>query len=73
MTHNVGGADRGARLIVGSILVAISLMVALPGYWELVPFVIGAVLLVTGIFRYCPINRLLGLDTRRTDPRRTST
>ena len=65
MKRNVGGTDRAVRMIVGALLVGFAIVVALPGYWELAPFAIGAVLLATGISRYCPINARLGVDTRR--------
>lgn len=65
MTRNVGGADRAVRLIVGSLLVAVPIVVELPGWWGLLPFVIGVVLVLTGAFRYCPVNRLLGVDSSR--------
>jgi hypothetical protein len=65
MTRNVGGTDRGVRLVLGAVLVAIAIFVALPGYWELVPFLIGVALLATAISRYCPVNAALGVDTRR--------
>jgi hypothetical protein len=41
MERNVGGTDRGARLVL------------------------GAALLATVALRYCPVNALLGLSSRR--------
>lgn len=76
MKKNVGGVDRIARLLLGSIL----LLAGIAGYAGLlvlavgplpqvltsvVIFVVGAILLVTGVVQICPINRLLGIDTCR--------
>jgi hypothetical protein len=38
---------------IGIVLIAFSLLVQLRDYWDLVPFVIGA------IVRYCPVNAAL--------------
>ena len=65
MKRNVGGADRGARLVIGFVLIAIPLLVALPGWWDVVPFIIGVILIATALLRYCPVNAALGFDSRR--------
>jgi hypothetical protein len=74
MNHNVGGNDRSARLIVGSVL-AIAGVLGFAGVLRVAvdPFpqaltalvfvLVGAILLVTGLLQWCPINRLLGRDT----------
>ena len=59
MTRNVGIIERRVRGGIGILLVAFSLLVALPGYWDLAPFVVGAVLLWTAIVRYCPAKAAL--------------
>lgn len=76
MKTNVGGADRTARLLVGSAL----LVLGSAGYLgtvrlaigpvpqalaSIVVILVGLVLFVTGATRKCPINRLLGIDTSR--------
>ena len=76
MEPNVGGVDRTVRLVLGLVL----LVLGVAGYAGLVwvavgPLpqfltsvllaLLGAVLLVTGLTRQCPINRLLGVDTTR--------
>jgi hypothetical protein len=65
MKRNVGGADRGARLVIGFLLIAIPIFVELPGWWGVVPFIIGVILVATALLRYCPVNAALGFDTRR--------
>jgi hypothetical protein len=76
MKKNVGGTDRLARLVIGPVLV----LVGIAGYAGLlslavgplpqaltsvIVFLIGTVLLVTGLVQKCPLNRLLKLNTYR--------
>lgn len=78
MEKNVGGFDRIARLVVGPVL----LVAGIAGYagWlglavgpvpqalaAVIAFLIGAVLVVTGAVQTCPMNRLVGIDTFRSD------
>jgi len=57
---NAGSVDRTARIVVG--IVVLSLTVWGPqSLWGLV----GLVPLATGIFGYCPLYRLVGLNTCR--------
>jgi hypothetical protein len=60
MNTNVGGIDRGLRIVVG--LAVLALFFVLEGnarYWAL----LGFVPLLTGIFRFCPAYTLLGVST----------
>ena len=60
MAANVGGIDRTLRIVVGIALLA--LFFVLEGnarYWGLV----GLVPLFTGLFRFCPVYPLLGINT----------
>ncbi|WP_256301157.1 YgaP family membrane protein [Haloarchaeobius salinus] len=73
MEKNVGGYDRLARLVFGPAL----LVVGAAGLAGVLPiasgtpgllvagalFVVGAVLLVTGVTQQCVLNRLLGFDS----------
>lgn len=65
MTRNVGGADRTLRWIVAVVALALAFFVELPPGWNVVAFVIGAVALTTALLRYCPINTVLGRNSRR--------
>ncbi|MFA5521963.1 MAG: DUF2892 domain-containing protein [Castellaniella sp.] len=58
MTANIGSTDRLLRIVVGLILIALAATGNL-GWWAY----IGVVPLVTGLFRFCPMYRLLGLST----------
>lgn len=58
MDRNVGGIDRGVRIVAGVTLVALALTgtVGAWGYLGLVP-------LATGLLGWCPPYRLLGINT----------
>ncbi len=58
MTPNVGGLDRGLRIVAGLALLAAGALTPL-GWWGLV----GLVPLATGVMRVCPAYGLLGLST----------
>jgi len=60
MKANVGGADKVLRIVAG--LGLLSLILILEGnarWWGLV----GLVPLLTGIFGFCPLYALLGLNS----------
>ncbi len=58
MKLNVGGIDRGARIVVGLGLIGLTLMGTV-GSWGW----IGVVPLLTGVFSFCPLYTLIGLNT----------
>lgn len=58
MKANVGNADRMFRILAGIILIALVFVgPKTPLGW------IGLVPLLTGLFRWCPAYRLIGLNT----------
>ena len=69
---NVGTIDRAIRLIVGALLV-LSLFVPLPmlsGGGPVVQWglpLIGLVLIATAVVRFCPLYRMIGASTCRTN------
>jgi hypothetical protein len=80
MKKNVGGYDRLGRLVIGALLV----LAGIAGYAGLlgvavgpipqalgavVLILIGAILVVTGYMQTCPINSLLGVNTRGSGDR----
>lgn len=58
MNANVGGIDRILRVLAGVALLALTLTGQI-GAWGW----IGMVPLATGLFRFCPLYRLLGINT----------
>ena len=58
MKLNVGGIDRGLRIVAGLVLIALTLMNVIgPWGW------IGIVAIATGLFRFCPAYTLVGMNT----------
>ncbi|MFC7044980.1 DUF2892 domain-containing protein [Halobacteriaceae archaeon GCM10025711] len=69
MEKNVGGVDRTARLLLGSVLLLVGLA-AFAGYGlgttgGVITLLVGAVLLFTGTTQKCVINSVLGINTNR--------
>ena len=69
MLVNVGTADRVFRIAAGLVLILLPLVTSF-ALWDsrLAAFglpLIGAVLVLTAIFRFCPLYRLIGLRTCR--------
>lgn len=58
MKFNVGGIDRILRIVVGIVLIALTLMGTI-GVWGW----IGVVPLVTGLFKFCPLYSVIGMNT----------
>jgi hypothetical protein len=63
MKCNVGGADRTIRLILTVVLAAIALLISLEPWLRATLYILAAIALVTALVRFCPINRLIGLNT----------
>jgi len=60
MKANVGGIDRILRIVVGLALIIATLAGALPVWgW------IGIIPLLTGLFSFCPLYRMLGICTAK--------
>lgn len=62
MKPNVGTVDRGIRVLVGVVLIALTLAGVI-GVWGW----IGLVPVLTGLFRFCPAYTVLGVRTCQVD------
>lgn len=58
MKVNVGGMDRILRVVLGVVLIALA-ATGTVGAWGW----IGVVPLVTGLFSFCPLYSILGMNT----------
>lgn len=58
MQANVGGIDKGLRIVAGLVLIALA-ATGTVGAWGW----IGIVPLLTGLFNFCPLYSLLGIKT----------
>jgi hypothetical protein len=66
MTCNLGGIERGIRIVLGITLIAIGYLAAIPESAALAVYLIGAVALVTEVAGFCPAWKLLGINTCQT-------
>ena len=67
MTTNLGSIDRIVRLLIGVALIVAPLL-NMPNIWAnstlaVASMGIGGVLILTSLFRFCPIYRDFGLST----------
>ncbi len=60
MRRNVGPLEWKVRAVAGVLLLASAFFIEWKDWWEVVPVVLGLVLLATGLTRYCPVNQLFG-------------
>jgi membrane-associated protease RseP (regulator of RpoE activity) len=58
MKSNVGGMDKLLRIVAGLVLIVLA-ATGMVGVWGW----IGVVPLVTGLFNFCPVYSLLGMNT----------
>lgn len=67
MRINVGTPDRIARIVIGAVLVLLPLVSGLAIFanpvWLWASLIVGAVLIVTGLVRFCPLYAALGLSS----------
>jgi hypothetical protein len=65
MSRNMGSADRLARaVLIAPIAVVLAFVVGAGSALGIVLFVVAAVMLGTAAVGFCPLYRLLGVDTR---------
>lgn len=57
MKVNVGSTDRMLRIIAGIVIIALG--VYFQSWWG----IIGLVPLLTGLFRFCPLYTMLGMNS----------
>jgi len=63
---NVGNIDRGLRLILGIVLILLPFVTSFGATSTLLTWgaiVVGGILALTAVFKFCPIYRILGLNT----------
>ncbi len=63
MKLNVGGIDRGIRVVAGLVLVALAATQTV-GWWGW----LGVILLATGAIGWCPPYAIFGINTCSTKP-----
>ena len=66
MSRNVGGMDRGVRVIVGLVLLAIGFFHVVTGTPAILAYVFGLIVLTTAVFAFCPAWVPFGINTSRS-------
>ncbi len=62
MKANVGGNDRWLRIVVGLVMIGLAATNTI-GAWGY----LGVIVLATGVFRFCGLYTLLGMNTCSID------
>lgn len=66
MLANVGNVDRILRIVVGIVLVLLPSVTSFGATSALLTWgsiVVGAILVLTAAFKFCPLYRILGMNT----------
>lgn len=65
MELNIGGTERVVRVLIGVVLIALGLFHVIAGTAAVAGYIVGAIALVTGVVRFCPAWKLIGINTNR--------
>lgn len=63
LDSNVGGADKTLRIVIGIALLAFITLAQIDTLWKAIAGVAAMIALVTAFVGFCPLNRLIGVDT----------
>lgn len=69
MTSNVGSTDKIVRFVIAVAALAGALAVGIGKPLGIVLVVVAVVMAITGAVGFCPLYRLFGMNTCRTDKR----
>ena len=67
MKANVGFLDRFIRLFLGVVAIGMAVANIVGAPWNMVLGGVGAVMLLTGLIKFCPAYTLLGINTCGVD------
>ncbi len=65
MKINESKLDRIIRVVVGIILIALGLFGVVGGWLVWAAYIVGAILVLTGIVGFCPLYALLKINTNK--------
>jgi len=63
MSLNVGGIDRAVRILLGVVWLLLAFLHVITARAAVVAYVVAAIALVTGLFRFCPAWAIFGINT----------
>jgi len=65
MKINEGKTDRIIRVIVGIVLLALGLFGVVGGWLMWAAYIVGAILVITGIVGFCPLYAIFKINTNK--------
>lgn len=65
MQRNLGGTEKGIRLVVGGLFIVAALVLDLPNWGTTLLGVVGIVAVLTGALGFCPAWTVCGINTCR--------
>ena len=69
MKKNMGGFDRGLRILAAVVIVVLYYTGVLSGTLAIILLVLAAVFILTGFISFCPLYYPFKFSTKRTDTR----
>ena len=63
MTHNMGRPDRLIRTFIAVVVAALVVTGQISGTWAIVASIVAAVFILTSVVSFCPLYRVLGMNT----------
>ena len=69
MKANVGSSDRLIRLVVAAVAIVLAFAVGASSALGIVLWIVAAIMALTAVAGFCPLYRLLGLNTCPVDKR----
>jgi hypothetical protein len=67
MKKNVGTIDRVIRILIAVIVVVLYFTNVISGTLGIILLALSAIFVVTSLFSFCPIWKVLGLSTRKKE------
>lgn len=72
MKRNMGKADRVIRIFIAAIIAILYLTQIMSGVLTIILLIVGFIFLVTSVTGFCPIYKLLGINTCKRKDSSTS-
>jgi hypothetical protein len=64
--QNVGVGDRDLRIVLAALFGLIALFAPFGGAWQIIPALLALVMLATSAAGFCPLYKVLGINTCRS-------
>ena len=64
--QNVGIGDRDLRIVLAALFGLIALFAPFGGAWQIIPALLALVMLATSAAGFCPLYKVLGINTCRS-------